>query len=75
MIQKSFLKRSITNALDGTGDHILWEDDGNAANSSEPLAEDDGELFYADENESSQDKATYMELFGERDSDDEFEGF
>ena len=36
LIQKSFLKRSITNALDGTGDHILWEDDGNTANSNEP---------------------------------------
>ena len=55
MIQKSFLKCCITNALDGTEDDDVWEeeDEDPFENLDEPEPNDD-ELFYADTYEKEQ---------------------
>ena len=73
--QHSFLKCCITNALDGTEDDVLWKE----MDESDPFADDDGvesiageegELFYAGEDEVSVldvNEQEYSELFGEND--------
>ena len=79
MIQKSFLKCCITNALDGTEDDDVWEeeDEDPFENLNEPEPNDD-ELFYADTCEKEQagiDSATYELIFGSSDNEEDFCGF
>jgi len=77
LVRKSFRKCCITNAMDGTEDDQMWEDD------SDPFAgideDDDVDLLYADSFERQQaeiDPESYENLFGESDSDGEdFYGF
>ena len=71
--KRSFLKCCITNALDGTEDDILWEE----VDESDPFADDDGEksiadeegeLFYAGEDEVAileVNEQEYRDIFGE----------
>ena len=83
-IKRSFLKCCITNALDGTEDDILWEE----MDESDPFADDDGvesivdeegDLFYADEDETAVlevNDQEYRGIFGESDVDEsDFDGF
>ena len=83
-IKRSFLKCCITNALDGTEDDILWEE----MDESDPFADDDGvesivdeegELFYAGEDEVAVlevNEQEYRGIFGESDIDEsDFNGF
>ena len=77
LIKKSFRKCCITNAMDGTEDDQMWEDD------ADPFAgideDDDVDLLYADSFERQQadiDLESYENLFGDSDSDSEdFYGF
>ena len=69
LIKKSFRKYCITNAMDGTEDDHMWEDD------SDPFAgfdedDDDVDLLYADSFERQQadiDPESYENLFGDSD--------
>ena len=83
-IKRSFLKCCITNALDGTEDDILWEDmaesDPFADNDgAESIVDEEGELFYAGEEEVSVrdvNEQEYHDIFGESDIDEgDFNGF
>ena len=80
MVKKSFLKCSITNALDGTEDDELWgEDDDPFANLDDEADDDDDvEMLYADNYETEQagiDAETYEQMFGSSDTEEEFYGF
>lgn len=77
MIQKSFRKCCITNAIDGTEDDEIWEEESEDpfedVDNAEPI---DDELYYADAHEKEQvglDPATYEMLFG--DDVEDFYGF
>ena len=83
-IRCSFLKCCITNTLDGTKDDILREE----MDKSDPFADDDGvesivdeegELFYAGEDEVSAldvNEQEYCDIFGENHVDEsDFTGF
>ena len=83
-IKRSFLICCITNALDGTEDDILWEDmdesDPFADNDgAESIVDEEGELFYAGEEEVSVldvNEQEYRDIFGESDIDEgDFNGF
>ena len=84
IFKRSFLKCCITNALDGTEDDILWEE----MDESDPFADDDGmesivdeegDLFYAAEDEVAVlevNEQEYHDIFGESDVDEsDFNGF
>ena len=67
MVSRSFKKCSISNAIDGTEDEILWDDE-----------EDDEEEEMEEEYDIYDDKLTegqWHDLFGESDEEEEFEGF
>lgn len=78
MIAKSFRKCCITNAMDGTEDEEIWEEESD----SDPFADideldGDEELYYADDFERQQAEIApefYEAIFGESDSED-FYGF
>lgn len=80
VIQKSFRKCCITNALDGTEDEEIWDED--SESDSDPFADldemdGDAKLFYADHFERQQAEIEpdhYENIFGESDSED-FYGF
>ena len=71
------------NALDGTEDDILWEDmdesDPFADNDgAESIVDEEGELFYAGEEEVSVldvNEQEYRDIFGESDIEGDFNGF
>ena len=74
MIQKSFRKCCITNALDGTEDDEIWEEEDNS-DPFEDLDEMEGEddLYYADDFERQQAEIApecYENIFGESDSEE-----
>ena len=78
MIQKSFRKCCITNALDGTEDDEIWEEEDDS-DPFEDLDEMEGEddFYYADDFERQQAEIgpeCYENIFGESDSED-FYGF
>ena len=67
MVSRSFKKCGISNAIDGTEDEILWDDE-----------EDDEEEEMEEECDIYDDKLTedqWHDLFGESDEEEEFEGF
>ena len=75
LIKKSFRKCCITNALDGTEDDEMWDEDDD---DSDPFAginddDDDADLHYAGSYEREQadiDPEGYQNLFGDSDSED-----
>ena len=76
MIAKSFRKCCITNALDGTEDEEIWEEESNS-----DLFEDldemdgDGQLYYADHFKQAEiEPGSFENIFGESDNE-EFYGF
>ena len=84
IIKCSFLKCCITNALDSTEDDIFWEE----MDESDPFADNDGmesivdeegDLFYAAEDEVAVlevNEQEYREIFGESDiAESDFSGF
>lgn len=76
MIAKSFRKCCITNALDGTEDEEIWEEESDS-DPFEGMDETDGDdqLHYADHFERQQAEIELFEnIFGESDSED-FYGF
>jgi len=75
MVKKSFLKCGISNAMDGSEDNLLYEDDNETAaeNETDDEADDDDDEYTADVEVT---KEQYDELFGNSDDDEsEFEGF
>ena len=66
IIQRAFLKCSISNNMDGTEDDFLWEDEMGEADES---GESDDDLAYPD------DEDDLRRVFNESSSDEEFEGF
>jgi len=75
LISKSFRKCCITNALDGTEDNDVWQEDDDC----DPFNDEDGgdDLYYAEEldREAAEiDEDEYDRLFGESDNE-EFDGF
>ncbi len=78
IIRKSFLKCCIRNALDGTEDDELWEDDQQSAeshtDSNSSGESDDGDLYYGDEAELITDEEM-RKLFDDDRDTEEFVGF
>lgn len=75
LVSKSFRKCCITNALDGTEDDDVWQEDDDC----DPFNDEDGgdDLYYAEEldREAAEiDEDEYDRLFGESDNE-EFDGF
>ena len=68
MIQKSFLKCGISNALDGTEDDAIYEDE-----ETDEEQEEDSDEPYTDAAEATPEEL--RELFASDDSDTELEGF
>ena len=68
MIQKSFWKCGISNALDGTEDDAIYDDEENDQDQ-----EEDSDDVYIDTAELTPDEI--RELFESDESDTEFEGF
>ena len=67
MVERSFKKCGISNALDGTEDDLVWEEE---ADSSQVEEEPDCDVY--------DDRITpeqWQELFGESDDEEEFHGF
>ena len=74
---RSFLKCS-RNALNWTEDDILWQDDDADPFDEEAEVDDEGELYYAEQDEMSTvelDKNKYHCVFGSSDGKSDFEGF
>lgn len=77
LVKKSFRKCCITNAMDGTEDDQMWEDDSDSDPFADIDEDEDVDLLYADSFEQQQaeiDPETYENLFGDSDSED-FYGF
>ena len=66
IIQRAFLKCSISNNMDGTEDDLLWEDEMGEA---DERGESDDDLAYPN------DEDELERVFNEGSSDEEFEGF
>ena len=67
MVERSFKKCEISNALDGTEDDLVWEEE---EDSSQVEEEPDCDVY--------DDRITpeqWQELFGESDDEEEFHGF
>ena len=67
MVERSFKKCGISNALDGTEDDLVWEEE---EDSSQVEDEPDCDVY--------DDRITpkqWQELFGESDDEEEFHGF
>ena len=67
MVERSFKKCGISNALDGTEDDLVWEEE---EDSSQVEEEPDCDVY--------DDRITpeqWQELFGESDDEEEFHGF
>ena len=67
MVERSFKKCGISNALDGTEDDLVWEEE---EDSSQVEEEHDCDVY--------DDRITpeqWQELFGESDDEEEFHGF
>ena len=71
MVSRPFKKCGISNAIDGTEDDILWEEDLPAAEGSEDKIMEDEFDIYDDKLKEDQ----WHDLFGENDDEEEFEGF
>ena len=67
MVERSFKKCGISNALDGTEDDLVWEEEEDSSHVEE---EPNGDVY--------DDRITpeqWQELFGESDDEEEFHGF
>ena len=76
MVKKSFLKCGISNAMDGSEDNLLYEDENETAaeNETDDKADDDDDDEYTADVEVT--KEQYDELFDDSDDNEsEFEGF
>jgi len=74
IIQKAFKKCTISNALDGSEDDIVWQD--SESTTYEDEDEDDQDLYYQDEEDTPLSVLQDMyRLFREDGDDDEFDGF
>ena len=67
MVERSFKKCGISNALDGTEDDLVWEEEEDSSQVEEELDCD----VYDDRITPEQ----WQELFGESDDEEEFHGF
>lgn len=73
IIQKTFKKCTISNALDGSEDDIIWQDSESTTYEDE---EDDQDLYYQDEEDTPLSVLQDMyRLFREDSDDGEFGGF
>jgi len=72
IIQHGFLKRSISNALDGTEDDAVWTDL-SAQSAAEDDEDDDGDIYY----DGAEDAVTIdnVQRMLQSDSEQEFLGF
>lgn len=71
--KKSFPKCCITNAMDGTEDDQMWEDDSDSDPFADIYEDEDVDLLFADSFEQQQveiDPETYENLFRDSDSED-----
>ena len=80
-VRRSFLKCCITNAIDGTDDDVLWqdEDDTDPFNDEDAeVVDEEGELYYVEQDETSAvelNESDYRCIFGNSDDENDFEGF
>jgi len=72
MIAKSFLKCGISNALDGSEDDAVYEDEGEEEADEDAGAEDDDNDVY---NDDGRDYTNLLEQFNSDNDDSDFEGF
>ena len=70
MVKRSFKKCSISNAIDGTDDDLLWEEEEETC-TAEKENQDEDEDPYDDQLTEEE----WQNLFGESDDEDEFNGF
>ncbi|XP_034618018.1 pogo transposable element with KRAB domain [Trachemys scripta elegans] len=75
MVEKSFRKCCISNALDGSEDDAIFDDTTEAADEKESESEDDAANIYDDNAGAAVTEAEFNELFGESETDSDFEGF
>ena len=75
MIKKSFLKTSISNALDGTEDDILWQDDEKDNTDTEVEEVGEEEDWADDVQQSKEIEQEWTAMFGGSEDEEEFEGF
>ena len=73
---------SITNSLDGTEDDILWQDDDDidpfGTDEEAEVVDEEGELYYAKLDElltTEFHESEFLSIFGNSDSESDFEGF
>lgn len=71
MVERSFKKCGISNAIDGTEDDLLWEEEETCSAEEENEDEDEDEDPYDDQLTEEE----WRNLFGESDDEDEFDGF
>ena len=69
MVERSFKKCSISNAIDGTEDDLLWEEEETCSAEEENEDEDEDPYDYQLIEEE------WRNLFGESGDEDEFDGF
>jgi hypothetical protein len=75
MIRKSFIKTSISSALDGTDDHLFAEGAEGAAEGAEAeedQTDDEDDLDWATDARYTEE---WRELFGESGDEEDFDGF
>uniref|UniRef100_A0A8C3IBY8 HTH CENPB-type domain-containing protein n=1 Tax=Chrysemys picta bellii TaxID=8478 RepID=A0A8C3IBY8_CHRPI len=75
MVEKSFRKCCISNALDGSEDDAIFDDTTEAADEKESESEDDAANIYDDNAGAAATEAEFNELFGESETNSDFEGF
>jgi len=75
MVKRAFIKCSISNAMDGSEDNAVYEDDNQSDSDVDDGDDGDSVHDYYDDNEYTEQD--FVQLFGECDSDDDndFEGF
>ena len=77
-VRRSFLKCCITNAIDGTEDDLLWQDEDDTDPFNDAEVVDEGELYYVEQDETSAvelSESDYRCIFGNSDDENDFEGF
>jgi len=72
IIKKGFVKCCIANAMDGTEDDALWNDNGDGETADDDDDDDDNDAYYLDDDVTQADIDEIAELLN---SDDDFYGF
>lgn len=75
MVARSFKKCGISNAIDGSEDEILWEDEEEQSTASIVAVDEDEEMEAEDVYDDRLTEEQWRNLFGDSDDEEEFYGF